>query len=302
MTEGVPAPPPTGPSVARYALATIATVLAIGSQYFLPQLVVAVRPVYTSLLGDLLVVYGIPILAFLGLVGTGPLRHWNQHNGLAALEGLRWYGALTLVSLVVIVALTVVYLALDPSALNLLSRTNPALAQAMGDPWFFVGLSFLIGAVEETIFRGWIFGFWVARSRSWVVPAAWTSLLFAGVHLYYGTTYGIVAPLIFPSLFFIGFAFAATFRATGGNLVVIALLHGLFDASAYLTLVNEDGGLALRYLVVFVGIVLFLLLWVRRPGSPWRPLGSVEAATTAAAGPYSVGERINSTQNPSGPS
>jgi membrane protease YdiL (CAAX protease family) len=285
MADDVPPPPPSGPSVGRYGLAVGITVFVILSQYFVPELLPVVEPVYGSLVGDFLVVYGVPIVAFLGLVGLGPLRHWRHQMGLAALEGLRWNGALTLASLFVVAALTVVYLAVDPGALALLSRTNPALAEASGNPWLFVALSFAIGAIEETIFRGWIFGFWTGRGGWWVVPATWTSLLFAGVHLYYGTTYGIVAPLIFPTLFFLGFAFAATFRASGGNLVVVALLHGVFDASAFLTLVNYDAGVGLRYLIVLVGVVLFLLFWVRRPGSPWRPLGSVEAAFRAGPDP-----------------
>ncbi len=261
MWEAAGPPPPSGPSVGRYALGVGITVFVIVSQYFLPQLVPALRPVYGSLLGDLLVVYGIPVVSFVGLVGVGPLRHWAQRMRLATVQGLAWFGALEVLSLVVVIVLTVVYLALDPSALSLLSKQNPALTQAMGAPWFFVGLSFAIGAVEETIFRGWIFGFWMARGGSWVVPAVWTSLLFAGLHLYYGTTYGIVAPLIFPTLFFTGFAFAATFRVSGGNLVMIAFLHGVYDASAFLTLINEDAGLALRYVVILVGLLVALVLW-----------------------------------------
>jgi len=264
-------PPPSGPSVGRYGLAVGITVFVIVSQYFLPQSVPALQPLYTSLAGDLFVVYGIPILAFLGLVGAGPLRHWSQRMRVATVQGLAWFGALEVLSVLVVLVLTVVYLAVDPSALGLLSRQNPALTQAMGAPWFFVGLSFAIGAVEETIFRGWLFGFWMGRGGSWLFPAVWTSVLFAGVHLYYGTTYGIVAPLIFPTLFFTGFAFAATFRASGGNLVVVALLHGVFDASAFLTLISPDGGLALRYGVVLVGLVIAVVLWAQHAEPPTRP-------------------------------
>lgn len=296
-----PPPPPSGRSVGRYALAVGITVAAVGSQYFLPQLLPAVAPVYRSLAGDLAVVYGVPILSFLGLVGTGPLLHWRERMGLATVHGLAWFGALMLLGIVIVIALTLVYLAVDPAALHLLSRPNPALQQAVGDPWFYVGLSFVVGAAEETIFRGWIFGFWMARGGSWVLPAVWTSLLFAGVHLYYGTTYGIVAPLIFPTLFLTGVAFAATFRISGGNLVVVALLHGVYDASAFLTLVSYGGGVALRYLVIGVGAVLALVLWARRPAPPPdRP--DVPGWARADSGAYSDGERISSTQSPSGPS
>ena len=183
-------------------------------------------------------VYGVPILTFSLLVGGGPLRDWNRRMGLATWHGLRFYGLLTILALVVIFVLTIVYEIVDPAALQLLNRPNPALQQATGDPWFFVGFSFVIGAFEETIFRGFIFGYWRDRSGPWMVPAVWTSVVFAGVHLYYGTTYGAAAPLIFPGLFLLGFAFAATYRFSGGNLVVPAVLHGAHDAAAFLTLVS----------------------------------------------------------------
>jgi membrane protease YdiL (CAAX protease family) len=252
----------SGPAVRRYAVGVVVTALAILSQYFLPQLVPPLQVVYTSLPGDLFIVYGIPVIAFSILVGGGPLRGWARHLRIAGVEGLSWYGLLSLLSLFVIVALTIVYEVVDPSALQLLERQNPVLTQAAGDPWFWVGFSFVVGAFEETIFRGWIFGFWRGRTASWVGPAVGSSLLFAGVHLYYGTTYGAAAPLIFPGLFLLGFAFAATYQVSGGNLVVVALLHGAYDASAFLTIVNLDLGVALRYGLILVGVVIGLLRYL----------------------------------------
>jgi len=247
------------------------TVFAILSQYFLPEAVPALRPIYGTLVGDLAVVYGVPVLAFLLLVGSGPLNHWADRMSLATLEGLRWYGLLSLLALVIVLALAVVYTAVDPSALKLLDRPNPALQQAIGNPWLYVALSFVVGAFEETIFRGWIFGFWRDQPGSWVVPAIWTSVVFAGVHLYYATTYGPAAPLIFPSLFLLGFAFAAAYRASGGNLVVVALLHGANDATAFLTLVNANVGDVLHYAVILVGALVGLVLYLRPSAVPAPP-------------------------------
>jgi len=261
------APPPLPPApLGRYALGVVLTVVAIFSQYFVPPLVPGSGVVYDNLPGDLLVVYGIPVLAFAGLVGAAPLRDWSHRLALAAREGIAWYGALSLLALAVILALTIVYAAIDPSAIKLLERPNPALEQAQGNPWFFVGFSFVVGAFEETIFRGWIFGYWRDRPGSWVGPALWTSALFAGVHLYYATTYGLAAPLVFPQLFFGGLAFAATYRYSGGNLVVPALLHGAQDATAYLTLVSAEWqsiALGIHYGLVVGGGVLFLVLYLR---------------------------------------
>ena len=290
--------------VLRYCIGVVITVVAILSQYFVPEAFPALRPVYGTLVGDLAIVYGIPVVSFLLLVGTEPLRHWADRMEVATIEGLRWYGLLSLLALVIVLVLAIVYTVFDPSALQLLNKPNPALQQAVGNPWLYVALSFVIGAFEETIFRGWVFGFWRNRAASWLVPAVGSSALFAGVHLYYATTYGLAAPLIFPSLFLLGFAFAATYRASGGNLVVVALLHGANDATAFLTLVNPAVGDGLHYLVILVGAAIGLVLYLRTPPTPPPALPPVGAFGPfgAEGGPQGVGERINSTQRPSGPS
>jgi membrane protease YdiL (CAAX protease family) len=259
-----PGTPPT-PSTTAYAIGVAITVLAILSQYFVPDAFPLTRVVYGNLVGDLLVVYGIPVAAFTVLLGVGPLRRWRSQMRLAAWQGLRWYGLLSVLGLFLTLILAVIFLAVDPSALQTLSRTPPPLVAAAGDPWFFVGLSFVIGAIEEAIFRGWIFGFWRNRPGSWLVPATWTSVLFAGLHLYYGSTYGIASVLVFPSLFLVGFAFAATYRVSSGNLAVPAVLHGAFDASAFLTIVSVEWGALFRYLPVLVG-VLIGIFYLSNPG------------------------------------
>jgi membrane protease YdiL (CAAX protease family) len=251
----------------RYTLGVAITVGAIYSQYFVPGLLPGADVVYGNLVGDLAVVYGIPIVAFGLLVGGAPLRDGWRRMTDATREGFAWYGALGILALLVTLVLVVVYEVVDPAALPLLNRPNPALQQAEGNPWFFVAFSFAIGAFEETIFRGWIFGYWRDRPGSWVVPALWTSALFAGVHLYYATTYGLAAPLVFPQLFFAGLAFAATYQYSQGNLVVPAFLHGLQDATAYLTLVSAEWktiGLTVHYLVLVGGGILYLVLYLER--------------------------------------
>jgi membrane protease YdiL (CAAX protease family) len=283
---GTPARSSAAPydAVVRYLVAVLITVFVILSQYFVPELLPGLRPIYASLPGDLFIVYGIPVLAFALLVGGAPLRHWFGRLRTASLEGLTWYAGATILSLVVLFVLVIVYEALDPSALQLLQRQNPALTQAAGDPWFWVGFSFVIGAFEETIFRGWIYGFWRGRTKRWIAPAVGSSALFAGVHLYYGTTYGPAAPLIFPGLFLLGFAFAATYEASGGNLLVIALMHGVYDASAFLTLVDTNLGLLVRYLPVLVGVVLILArLLAREAATGLPPISGVPPAMPPSA-------------------
>ena len=262
-------PTPKAASLPRYFTGVVITVFAIVSQYFLPQEFPPARLLYDNLPGDLFVVYGIPIVAFALLVGAAPLRSWGSRMGTATWQGLRFYGLLTLLGLLVVFVLAIIYEVIDPSALQLLNRPNPALEQAKGNPWFFVGFSFVIGAFEETIFRGFFFGYWRDRSGPWMVPAVWTSVAFAGVHLYYATTYGPALPLIFPSLFLLGFAFAATYRFSRGNLVVPAVLHGAHDAAAFLTLISVVWGAIALYTVVLVGALVGLIEYLRHtPAGP----------------------------------
>ncbi|MCI4357617.1 MAG: CPBP family intramembrane metalloprotease [Thermoplasmata archaeon] len=262
--ESEPRPVPKG-GVFAYGAAVVITVAAVLSQYVVPRAVPSLAPIYSNLVGDFLIVYGIPILAFLTLVGTQPVQGFVASMGKATVEGLRWYGLLSLTALFVTVLLALAYLIVDPSALTRLNAPNPDLKAAMGDPWFWVGFSFVIGITEETIFRGWIFGFWTARrSPRWLGHALWTSALFVGVHLYYARTYGAAAGLVYPMLFFIGFAFALALRFSGGNILVIGLLHGAYDSASFLSLISMPAGLAFRYGLLGVGLMVAGLVYVNR--------------------------------------
>jgi membrane protease YdiL (CAAX protease family) len=254
------------------------TVCAVLSQYIVPYQWPSTRVLYGNLPGDLFIVYGVPVLAFLFLVGIGPLRHWRDHLLRATWEGLRWYGALSCLGFGVVVVALIVYQVVDPSAIGLYHRTNPALQAAERDPWLYVGLSFVVGAFEETIFRGWVFGFWSGRSGPWFVPATWTSAVFAGVHLYYGLTYTALSPIYYSSLFLLGFSFAAVYRFSGGNLLVPALLHGVHDAGAYLTVIPGIAWAAylVEYVPILVGALIALIVYLEE--GPARPPAGSDAA------------------------
>ena len=265
--EGTPAPPGSTAApddLARYGLGVAITVFVIASQYFLPQAFPVLNVLYGNLVGDLFVVYGIPVLAFAILIGGGPLRRWAANMGPATWEGLQWFGLTSLLAIFIIIILEVIYALVDPGALQLLQRTNPALEQAASNPWFYIGLSFVVGAFEETIFRGWIFGYWLRRpNASWLFAAVWTSILFAGVHLYYGTTYGAAYPILFVPLFLLGFSFAATVKYSGGNLVIVALLHGGYDAISFSYLLNPNVSDSLHVLLIVVGLIVALVLYLK---------------------------------------
>lgn len=285
MTGPPRASPPPGstsrplPGLAAYAAATAITVFSIASQYFLPQLLPALVPVYASLVGDLLIVYGIPITTFLLLIGPAPLAGALKNNGVAAVESLRWYGLLTVVALILEVVALTVLLAVDPAAVNRLSAPTPIVKVAEQAPWFWAALSFPIGVCEEVIFRGWIFGYWMRRDPAgWKVPLVWTSFLFAGVHVYYALTYG--PAFIVPAIVLVldGFAFALAFQASGGNLVAVSLLHGWNDATVFIALAMPGLGLGLHYAAVLAGVAIAVGLYLRQrpvgdPISPIAPFG-----------------------------
>jgi len=251
-------------STTTYALAVGVTILAVLSQYFLPEHVAGLRPLYDNLAGGLFVAYGIPILAFALLVGLRPLDRFASRMGPSFAPTFAWYGALSVLSIAVLIVLAIVYEILDPSALQLLTKTNPVLTSAQSDPWFWVFFSFVIGALEEAIFRGWIFGYWIARGSpnlGW--HAVWTSGLFAALHLYYGATYLAAAPIYYSELFLLGLAFALAVRATRGNLVWVALIHGATDAAAFLTLISTPSAEALHYGIILIGFGLAIVLYLR---------------------------------------
>lgn len=262
--EVPPAPPGPAAPLPRYALATGITVFVILSQYFVPQNFPALRGLYASTLADFLIVYGIPVASFLLLVGTRPLRHAVTRTGTGLVEGFRWYGLLTILALFLSILALSVILTIDPSAANALAKPTPIVRAAQADPWLWVALSFVVGIVEETIFRGFIFGYWLVRSpRDWKIHAAWTSVLFASVHVYYALTYGIVFVLPAIVLILDGAAFAIGFRDAGGNLVGVSFLHGWNDATAFLVLALPALGLTLHYLVVLIGVVIALIVYLR---------------------------------------
>ncbi len=269
---------------------------AVVSQYLVDPAWPGVRLVYGTLVGDLAVVYLVPIVAFAVLVGIDPLRDWARRMGPSTGIGLGWFGGLSLLAFVLAVALLIVYAVVDPAALKALGRENPALKSAAGDPWLYVGLSFLVGACEEVIFRGWFFGSWSRRTNTWLGPAIVTSAVFAGVHLYYGLTYGVVSPLYYQQLFLLGFAFAATYHSSGGNLAVPATLHGLNDATSFLSLVSLDAGVAAHYALLvgaaLVGLVYYLARRPERPSAgapptlaPWFPPSPPSLGTTGGPQP-----------------
>jgi membrane protease YdiL (CAAX protease family) len=67
--------------------------------------------------------------------------------------------------------------------------------------------------------------------------AALSSLLFASAHLYYGVVYQAASLTIFVDLFAFGMGMSFIHYFSGGNLFVPAVLHGLYDAAGFASVV-----------------------------------------------------------------
>ncbi|HSR09964.1 MAG TPA: CPBP family intramembrane glutamic endopeptidase, partial [Thermodesulfobacteriota bacterium] len=188
--------------------------------------------------------------------------------------GLSVFGVFAFLGVVVASLILTVTLILDPQASDILHKPNPVLHVPHRFAWIMVGLSFLVvGPFEEYVFRGFVFGglLSLVRGRSWLGPAFFSSVLFALAHAYYGLVYGAASLAMFTELTFLGMAFAIMYYLSGGNLIVPALIHGLYDATGFMAVASSSRvGVALRTSLVVGGIALAAFLTARAARSNSR--------------------------------
>jgi membrane protease YdiL (CAAX protease family) len=213
------------------------------------------------------VVYGIPILAVSWLWRTAITRKALKNTRAAVKFGLGFFGAFTILGLVAATAIFLVLVSLDPAALNLLDRPNPVLNISREYAWIMVWVSVLIvGPAEEYLFRGFVFGGLLSllKNRHWLALSFLSSVLFAAAHLYYAVVYGVASAVQFADLVTFGMAMAATYYLSGGNLLVPAVIHGVYDAIGFLGVAMSPGvGATLRGLMILIGLVVALALFIR---------------------------------------
>jgi membrane protease YdiL (CAAX protease family) len=215
----------------------------------------------------LLIVYGIPISVISFLFGSAILRAALRHTLTALKLGLSLFGIFSLSGILAGSAIFSFIVMLDPQAANLLNRPNPVLHVPPEFAWIMAWFSLIfVGPAEEYIFRGFVYGGLLSlfKNRHWLSLAFFSSLLFAVAHLYYALVYGIASLALFVELFLIGAAFAITYYLSGGNLLVPAILHGLYDASGFMGVaVSKEVGILLRMSLMGAGIVVALGLFAR---------------------------------------
>jgi len=217
---------------------------------------------------NLFIVYGIPVLTASLLLGSTIIRRAFK-NILTALKfGLGFFGAFTVLGTLTATVVFLIIVVLDPTAVNLLNRPNPVLNIPPESAWIMVWVSLLVvGPVEEYIFRGFVHGglLNLFKNRHWLSLAFVSSILFAAAHLYYATVYEIASLVLFTDLAAFGMAMACTYHLSGGNLLIPAAIHGLYDATGFIGVaVSLDVGTFLRVLMILVGIIVAIALFVEK--------------------------------------
>jgi membrane protease YdiL (CAAX protease family) len=125
----------------------------------------------------------------------------------------------------------------------------------------------VVGPFEEYIFRGFVFGGLVDLFGEvhWVYHALLASALFAAVHLYYALVYGAASLIPLTDLITFGLAMAFTYYSSGGNILVPALIHGVFDAAAFVNIASStNDGTLLRSSLTLLGIIIAVILFIQK--------------------------------------
>ena len=229
------------------------------SQYVIPGL---------NFVSAVLLVYGIPVVVT-GLIWGRTIIKKALNQTLNAVKfGLGYFGAFTVLGLLVGIFIVSLLSVFSPGAVNLLSKPNPVLQVSPEVAWLMVGVSFLVsGPAEEYLFRGFVFGglLSVFGNRRWLSLAFVSSIFFAGVHLYYAVVYGVASMVQFADLIAFGMAMAATYYVSGGNLVVPALIHGAYDATGFIGVATSGFiGDELRGIMIMVGVFVAIAIFVDR--------------------------------------
>lgn len=240
-------------SKALYVIGIVVIFVAVYVQYFVSL---------GAILGYI-VVYGIPVAVALVFFGREILKRAAKNNRTAAKFGLGLFSVLLVLAIVVGVAALLIITQFSPGVQTLLNKPNPVLNVPPSEAWILIGISFLIvGPAEEFLFRGFMFGglLSISKGKHWVVLAVVSSIMFASVHAYYAVTYEAASVVAFIELVAFGFAMCVTYYWSDGNLLVLALIHGAFDATGFLGVATTTmiGNIA-RGVMIAVGLIFAFL-------------------------------------------
>ncbi len=215
-----------------------------------------------------LVVYGIPILVVSLMFGKEMLQRAAKNVKTASQLGLGLFGAFTTLSIFLSIIALMILLQFNPQTLDLLSKPNPVLDVPPNVAWIMIAVSLLVvGPAEEYIFRGFMYGglLNITKGKHWLPMAVASSFLFAAVHAYYAITYEAASVVPFITIITFSIAMSITYYWSGGNLLVPALIHGLYDATGFLGVATTtEIGLYARGALIFVGVLFAAVLLLRK--------------------------------------
>ena len=254
-----------------YIIGLLAIFVSDYAQYVIPNL---------GTFTGMVLVYGVPIVIVSFIWGREILQRAFKNILESVKYGLSMYGIFTGIGLMSSVAMLYILLAVDPSSLNLLHKPNPVLNIPEEFALIMVVLSILIvGPAEEYLFRGHIYGglLKLVGTGHWLVLAFLSSILFAAAHLYYAIVYGVASSIQFIDLIAFGMAMATTFYLSGGNLLLPALLHGVYDATGFLGVAFQSniGGI-LREIMLLIGLVTAIIVFNRRRKVDEKPIFQID--------------------------
>jgi membrane protease YdiL (CAAX protease family) len=208
-------------------------------------------------------VYGIQVAVTLVLFGKELLRHASKNNSVAAKLGLGLFGVFTVIGTFVAVAVLLIIVQFSPGVQSFLSRPNPVLNVPPSEAWILIVVSFLVvGPAEEFLFRGFMYGglLSIFKGKRWLSLAFVSSLMFAAVHGYYAVTYEAASVVAFILLISFGFSMCIAYYWSNGNLLVLAIIHGAYDATGFIGVATtEQFGLYARGALIALGLVCALL-------------------------------------------
>jgi membrane protease YdiL (CAAX protease family) len=124
-----------------------------------------------------------------------------------------------------------------------------------------------VGPAEEYLFRGFVYGglLTIFKGQHWISLAFISSILFGAAHLYYAIVYGVSSLLPFTDLVTFGMAMSITYYLSGGDLVIPAAIHGVYDATGFVGVAaSPELGTLLRWSMTIVGILVAIALFVQR--------------------------------------
>jgi uncharacterized protein len=236
-----------------YIVGIVVIFLAVYSQYF----------VTLGAVTGYLVVYGIPIVVISLFFGKEIFSRAAKNNKEAVKLGFSLFGALSVIAFLLILVVLAILLQVDPKAVDLLNKPNPVLNVPPNKAWILIVISILVvGPAEEYIFRGFMYGglLNITKGKHWLPLAIISSLMFAGVHAYYAVTYGVASSLAFIDLVAFGVGMCITYYWTGGNILIPAIIHGLYDATGFLAVATTTTiGTIARLILMAIGIAFAII-------------------------------------------